>query len=55
MRRFLRFLLDLAREIGDENAYRRYLTSHGAAHSSEQWRAFSEARMRAKYNRAKCC
>jgi predicted secreted acid phosphatase len=55
MRRLFRFLLDLAREIGDESAYQRYLTANGAAHSSKQWRTFSEARMRSKYSRAKCC
>ena len=55
MRRLLLFLLDLAREIGDENAYRRYLMLNETAHSAEQWRTFSEARMRAKYSRAKCC
>lgn len=55
MKRFFQFLLNLAREIGDENAYRRYLASSGVAHSSKQWRTFSEASMRSKYSRAKCC
>jgi len=37
------------------NAYRRHLESHGRVHSGEEWRRFSEERLRAKYMRAKCC
>jgi hypothetical protein len=55
MRRVIQFLLALAREIGDESAYRRYLAEHHAAPSREAWRAFSDRRFRAKYTRAKCC
>jgi hypothetical protein len=55
MRRWLRFLLALAREIGDENAYRRYLEGRGIAPSRSAWRAFSDERLRAKFSRAKCC
>lgn len=55
MRRLFQFLLALAREIGDENAYRRHLLAHGVAASGEEWRKFSDERMRAKYSRAKCC
>lgn len=50
-----RFLLDLARELSDENAYRRHLAAHGRAHSGQEWRKFSEHFFRAKYRRAKCC
>jgi hypothetical protein len=50
-----RVLLALLREIGDENAYHRYLASRGLAPSRENWRVFSEARMCAKYRKAKCC
>jgi hypothetical protein len=45
----------LLRELADENAYRRHLEAHGRAHSGDEWRRFSEERMRAKYARAKCC
>jgi hypothetical protein len=55
VRQVFRFLLALAREIGDENAYDRHLAAHGVKHSREQWRLFFEQRMRAKYSRAKCC
>jgi hypothetical protein len=50
-----RFLLALARELSDENAYRRHLAAHGCAHSGEEWRKFSEHHLRTKYTRAKCC
>ncbi len=55
VRSFGRFVLDLLREIGDENAYRRHLAAHGRVHSGAEWRRFSEERMKAKYARAKCC
>jgi hypothetical protein len=55
MRRLWRFVLAVAREIGDETAYSRYLRERGVAHSGAEWRRFSDARMRAKYSRAKCC
>lgn len=50
-----RFLLTLARELSDENAYRRHLAAHGCVHSGEEWRKFSEHHLKAKYMRAKCC
>jgi hypothetical protein len=52
---FLRFLRDLLREIGDQNAYDRYLAAHGVIHSAAEWRRFSDARFRSKYQNAKCC
>jgi hypothetical protein len=55
MKRFARLLLALLRELGDENAYARHLSAHGRTHSAEEWRRFSEERLRAKYARAKCC
>lgn len=59
MRNFLltlgRGVLAMLREIGDENAYRRHLETHGLAHSPQEWRRFSDERMRHKYARAKCC
>jgi hypothetical protein len=50
-----RLLAALLRELADENAYRRYLERQGCVHSAVEWRRFSEARLRAKYSRAKCC
>ena len=55
LRRLGALVLDLLREIGDENAYRRHLLAHGRDHSGAEWRRFSEERLRAKYARAKCC
>jgi hypothetical protein len=55
MRRLSRFLLELLRELADEGAYQRHLTAHGVPHSGDEWRRFSEERLRAKYARAKCC
>ncbi|MBV8818541.1 MAG: putative selenoprotein [Acidobacteriaceae bacterium] len=55
MRKFLRGLLAMLREIGDENAYQRYLEAHRLKHSREAWRRFSDERMLQKYARAKCC
>lgn len=48
-------LLALLRELADENAYRRHLDAHGREPSREEWRRFSDERLRAKYARAKCC
>ena len=45
----------LLRELADENAYQRHLAAHGRPHSGEEWRRFSEERLRAKYTRPKCC
>jgi hypothetical protein len=55
MRQFLRVVLGLLRELADENAYRRHLEAHGRKPSGEEWRRFSEERLKAKYARAKCC
>lgn len=55
VRRFGELALALLRELADENAYRRHLEAHGREHSGEEWRRFSEERLRAKYMRAKCC
>jgi hypothetical protein len=45
----------LLRELADESAYQRHLDAHGRVHSGEEWRRFSEERLREKYARAKCC
>jgi len=55
MRRLLRFVLDLLRELADENAYQRHLRAHHLTPSPEEWRRFSDERLRAKYARCKCC
>lgn len=55
LRAFFNLAVALARELADENAYRRHLISNGRQHSGEEWRKFSEDRLRAKYARSKCC
>ncbi len=55
VRRLGRFVLDLLRELSDENAYRRHLAAHGCKHSRQEWQRFSEERLRARYIRPKCC
>ena len=55
IRRFGSLVLALLRELSDENAYQRHLAARGRTHSAEEWRHFSEHRLRAKYARAKCC
>ena len=55
MRAFIRILLAMMREIGDENAYQRHLRFHGRPHSAEEWRRFCDRRFARKYARAKCC
>jgi hypothetical protein len=55
MRRLVGFVKELLRELADENAYQRHLAAHGRAHSAEEWRRFSDERLRAKYARPKCC
>ena len=55
MRRVAKIVMALLRELADENAYRRHLAVHGRAHSAEEWRRFSDERLRARYVRPKCC
>ena len=55
LRKIAAGVLDLLREIGDENAYARHLAVHGTVHSPAEWRRFSDERFREKYQRAKCC
>ena len=50
-----RIVLGLLRELSDETAYRSHLASHGRVPSGDEWRRFSEERLRAKYARPKCC
>ena len=55
IKEFGRIIIGLLRELSDENAYHRHLAAHGVAHSPQEWRRFSDNRMRDKYQRAKCC
>ena len=55
LRQFGKLLMGLLRELGDENAYRRHLAAHGRAPSREEWKRFSDERLRARYVRPKCC
>jgi len=55
LKRAAELMWDLMRELADENAYDRHLQAHGRSHSAEEWRRFSEERLKAKYARAKCC
>ncbi|MFN7920614.1 MAG: hypothetical protein U0Q16_10990 [Bryobacteraceae bacterium] len=55
LRAFARIVAGILRELADESAYARHLAAHGAAHSREEWQRFCEHRLRAKYQRAKCC
>lgn len=55
IRKVCRLVLATLREIGDESAYQRHLAAHGRKPSGEEWRRFSEERLRAKYIRPKCC
>lgn len=48
-------LLALLRELADESAYQRHLAANGREPSREEWRKFSDERLRAKYFRPKCC
>jgi hypothetical protein len=51
----LRFVLDLLRELADENAYHRHLTAHGREHSPSEWRRFCDNRLQSKYKCGRCC
>jgi hypothetical protein len=55
LRRAAGLILELLRELSDENGYRRHLAAHNAAPSPEQWRHYCDCRFKAKYARAKCC
>lgn len=53
--RLMRFIVSLARELSDENAYRRHLALAARPHSAAEWRLFIDERHRRKYQNAKCC
>jgi len=53
--KLLRIILEILREISDQNAYARHLEAHHAIDSGLEWRRFSDERFKAKYQNAKCC
>jgi hypothetical protein len=55
LREILAGIMELLREIADQNAYARHLAAHGVAHSGAEWRKFSDERFRQKYQQVKCC
>lgn len=55
LRHLLSLLAGVCLELGDQAAYQRHLRWHGRTASPEEWRRFSEARFRAKFERPKCC
>ena len=55
MRELWRILTGLMQELSDQSAYQRHLAAQGAVHSPQEWRRFSDARMKRKYLNAKCC
>jgi hypothetical protein len=55
MKAFWRIFTGIIRELADQNAYQRHLAHHGRPHSADEWRRFSDERMRGRYCRAKCC
>jgi len=55
LRSLWRTLAEILRELADERAYERHLRVHGRAASGDEWRRFSEERLRMKYQRPRCC
>jgi hypothetical protein len=48
-------LVELLRELSDQNAYQRYLAARGVPDSPQEWRHFSKHRLAARFGQAKCC
>jgi len=48
-------IVDVLRGLADEDAYARYLAHRGCANTPAEWRRFCEQRLRAKYERGRCC
>lgn len=55
IRKLLRLIKSLARELSDENAYARHLALVARPHSTAEWQLFIDERHRRKYQNAKCC
>ena len=56
---YLRSFVDIVRgilnELADQNAYRRFLDTHGQTHSPQAWRQFQDEHWQAKSRRGRCC
>ena len=50
-----RGIMALLRELADERAYERYLGHTGRTASPEEWRRFSDERLRRKFSQGRCC
>lgn len=55
LRKIIATVVNLAKELADENAYERHLARSGRRRCGEEWRRFSDARLRRKYQNGKCC
>ncbi len=55
MRAIFRFIRELLGELSDQNAYRRHLAAHGAAHSPAEWRRFCDEHWLKQSRRGRCC
>ena len=55
LRKLIATMANFAKELTDENAYARHLVTSGRKPSREEWRRFSDARLRRKYQSGKCC
>ncbi len=55
LRKLLKIVGGLAKELSDEAAYQRHLARAAVPHSPEEWRKFSDARFRRKYRQGRCC
>ena len=42
-------MVELLRELSDQNAYQRHLAACGVEHSAEEWRRFSNHRLAARF------
>jgi hypothetical protein len=54
-RRFFRTLMQMLREIFDENAYARYLSCHGLVNSREAYACYLRETNATRERRARCC
>jgi hypothetical protein len=55
LRTIRRIIAGLIGELSDEGPYARHLAAGGLVHSPDEWRRFSDARLRARFTRPKCC
>ena len=55
LQRILFYIVELARELSDENAYARHLQLTKRAHCVAEWKEFIDNKHRRKYENAKCC